>query len=191
MSPKIIFFLGRPGSGKGTQIKHFADKTGFEVIKTGDLLRERAEENDFIGQKIRETLLSGKLIPTPLVFLLWMPTLMKFREEGVRGVVFDGNPRKLYEGRMLEELFEMFGWDEVMVLYLEISEDEVHKRLVKRGRDDDNKKEIEERLNWFREDVGPVVDYYSEKELLVRINGEQSVEEVEKEIEEKTKSFLK
>lgn len=191
MAPKIVFFLGRPGSGKGTQIKLLAEKTDFEVINTGDLLRERAEKDDFIGKKIKETLLNGRLIPTPLVFLLWMPVLLGFREKGVKGVIFDGNPRKLYEGCMLEELFEMFGWDEVMVLYLEISEDEVHKRLEKRGRDDDNKKEIEERLKWFREDVEPVVKYYFEKGMLLKINGEQSVEKVRKEIEEKTKSFLK
>ena len=185
MQPKIIFFIGRPGSGKGTQIDFLAKKTGFEVIKTGELLRKRAEEEDFISKKITETLSKGGLIPTPLVFLLWMPRLIKFREKGVEGVIFDGNPRKLYEAYMLEELFEMFEWKDVYTLHLKISEEEAYKRLAKRGRSDDNKEDIKERLTWFREEVEPVIDYYKEKNFLIEIDGEQSVEEVKKAIEDK------
>ncbi len=190
MIPKVIFFLGRPGSGKGTQVKLLIEKTGLYPISGGDLLRKRAEEDDFIGQKIREILSEGGLIPTPIVFSLWMPLLLELKEKGVKGVVFEGNPRKICEAYMLEELFEMFGWDKPKALYLKISEEEAHKRLEKRGRDDDNKEEIEERLKWFQGNVQPVIDYYSQKRDLIEIKGEQSVKEVEKEVEEKTKSFL-
>lgn len=174
--------MGRPGCGKGTQVKFLKKKTGFEVIKTGELLRKKAQENDFISKKITETLSKGKLIPTPLVFLLWMPKLMSFREKGVRGIIFDGSPRKLYEAYMLEELFEMFEWDDVCAIHIKIDEDEARERLLKRGRSDDNEDDIEERLEWFKDEVGLVIDYYSSKNILLEINGEQTIRKVEEDI---------
>lgn len=190
MSPKILFLIGRPGCGKGTQLDFLIEKTGFDFIKTGAELRKRAKKDDFLGGKIRETLSKGKLIPTPLVFLIWMPLLIEFHKKKVEGIIFDGNPRKLYEARMLEEVFEMFDWREVKVCHIKISEKEAHERLIKRGRSDDVKKEIEERLGWFKEEVEPVIEYFSKKNAVVEINGEQSVEEVRREMEEKLQSFL-
>ncbi len=182
---KVIFFLGKPGSGKGTQIKFLAEKTGFSAINTGELLRKRAKEDDFIGQKIKETLLRGGLIPTPLVFLIWMPILVDFRKKGVEGIIFDNNPRKLYEARMLEELFHMFEWKQVVAVYLKIREKEAYKRLERRKRYDDSKENIKERLRSFKEEVEPVLKYYSEKGKLVEINGEQKIEDVWKDTEKK------
>ncbi len=189
--PKIISVIGRPGCGKGTQIELIAKREGFSTIDTGDMLRQRAKENDFIGKKIKETLERGGLIPTPLVFYLWMPKLIEFHKEGKKGIVFDGNPRKLYEAHMLDEVLEMFGWkDGFRAFYIKISEEEAYRRLEKRKRGDDKKEKIERRLAWFKEEVEPVVEYYREKGLLMEINGERSVEEVDKEIEEKLRVFI-
>ena len=182
---EVIFFLGRPGSGKGTQIKMLEEATGFEVIRTGELLRKKAQENDFLGQKVAEALGQGALIPTPLVFLIWMPMLVSYREKGVRGVIFDGNPRKLYEAKMLEELFEMFGWNKITALHLHISPEEARSRMLKRGRSDDNDDDIAARLSWFKDEVMPVVENYREQEKLVEVNGEQTVEGVWQEIKRK------
>ena len=182
---KIIFFLGRPGSGKGTQIDYLEKSTGFKVIRTGELLRKKATEDDFLGKKTKEALSEGALIPTPLVFLIWMPLLVRFREEGVPGVIFDGNPRKLYEAKMLEELFTMFGWSNLTALHLNISPEEARRRMLARGRQDDNEKEIANRLSWFEEEVMPVVENYNQEGKLIDVNGEQSVEQVWEEIKEK------
>ncbi len=191
MPPVVIFFLGRPGSGKGTQIKQFIKDTGFDVVKTGELLRERAKKEDFIGKKISETLLKGGLIPTPIVFLLWIPLLLNLYEKKTKGVVFDGNPRKLYEAYMLEEVFEMFGWERFVAVHLKISEKEVFKRLKNRKREDDKEEEVKERLRWFKRDVLPVISYFQKKGKLVEINGEQSVEEIRKKLNSKIKRFIK
>jgi adenylate kinase len=189
---KVIFLMGRPGCGKGTQLKYLIEKTGFKVIKTGELLREKAKEDSALGRKTKEVLLEGKLMPTPLVFMLWMPLLAEFHEqEDVKGIVFDGNPRKFYEAKMLEEVFEMFGWDEIKTCYIKISEEESYERLRKRKRMDDTDDEIKERLSWFKDEVEPVIDYFKEKGILVEVNGEQSVEDVWKEIEEKLGDFIK
>jgi adenylate kinase len=191
MSPTVIFFLGRPGSGKGTQITRFAKNNEFAVVETGKILRERAREKDFLGKKIKETLSQGGLIPTPVVFLLWMPILLHFQEKGTKGIIFDGNPRKLYEAYMLEEVFSMFGWKDFFAINLKISEKEALKRLAKRKKEDDEEEKAHERLRWLRKEVMPVVSYFQEKELLIEVNGEQSTEDVEKEIERKIERFKK
>ncbi len=190
MSPKIIFLIGRPGCGKGTQLDFLIKETGFEFIKTGAELRKRAKNEDAIGRRINEALSSGKLIPTPLVFMIWMPLLIDFHEREVEGVVFDGNPRKLYEAKMLEEVFEMFEWDEIVACHIHISEEEAYERLKKRGRSDDTGEDIKERLSWFKDEVEPVIEHFRERGSLVEVNGENSVEGVWEELRAKLKPFL-
>lgn len=182
---KVIFFLGKPGSGKGTQIKYLEENTGYKVIRTGELLRLRSKKEDYIGQKIEECLDKGALIPTPMVFLIWMPLLFDFQENKARGVIFDGNPRKLYEAQMLEEVFDMFDWSDISVIYLNISDQEAHERLSKRKRSDDNKEDIMARLKWFQEEVVPVISYYESKGKLIQIDGERSIEEIKDDISKK------
>jgi adenylate kinase len=190
MPMKVIFLIGRPGCGKGTQLKFLIEKTGFSVVNTGELLREKAKDNDVVGKKVKEVLEKGGLIPTPVVFSLWMPRILDYYEKGERGVIFDGNPRKLYEARLLEELFLMIGAETPKVIYIKISEEESYLRLQKRKREDDNEEDIKERLRWFKKEVLPVIGYYSSKGDLIEINGEQSVEDVFVEIEEKIKEIL-
>ncbi len=182
---KVIFFLGKPGSGKGTQIKYLEQKTGFEVIRTGELLRARAKNKDYMGEKIKKCLDEGGLIPTPVVFLLWMPLLIEFKEKNIQGVIFDNNPRKLYEAKLLGEVFNMFEWSDVSVVYLKISDKEAHKRLSQRKRSDDTEKNIKERLDCFQKEVMPVIDYYEEQKKLIEINGEGTIEGIKEEIHKK------
>lgn len=188
----VISIIGRSGSGKGTQAQILQEKTGFEVIRTGDLLRKRAQETDAVGHTLKETLKRGLLVPTPIVFSLWMPILMRMKNEGlVKGVIFDGNPRKLYEAQMLDEVFEMFDWKERFRAYhLRISDEEAERRLLARGRHDDNPGDIMERLGYFRTEVVPMLEYYKKSGVLVEVNGEQSVEEVHEEIMRGFRDFL-
>ncbi|MGM0439225.1 MAG: adenylate kinase family protein [Patescibacteria group bacterium] len=180
---KLVSFIGRPGCGKGTQAERIIKKTNWEPIYTGKLLRKRAKKDDFMGNKIEEALSEGRLIPTPMVFNIWMPKLIEFKKSGdTDGVLFDGNPRKLYEAKMLEEVFEMFEWPDFTPIHIQISPKESRERLLKRGRADDNEKEIKRRLGWFESDVRPVLDYYAEKGILEVVDGEQTIEEVQKDI---------
>lgn len=190
MKFSILSLLGRPGAGKGTQVELLRGKKKFQIIHTGQLLRKRAKVEDAIGRKLKYVLEHGFLVPTPIVFSLWMPLLIKVKnnESKYQGIIFDGNPRKLYEAKMLDEVFEMFSWTKnFRVCYIHISEQEAIRRLKKRGRYDDHKKEIEERLRWFNTEVKNVLDYYAKRGVLVAIKGEQSQEDVQKEIRAKLK----
>ncbi|MBI2577410.1 MAG: nucleoside monophosphate kinase [Candidatus Wildermuthbacteria bacterium] len=189
---RILSILGRPGAGKGTQIKLLLEQTGFEAIKTGDLLRDRSKKGDAVGDKLRDILDNGLLVPTPIVFSLWMPKLEQIYNEGkVKGIIFDGNPRKLYEAMMLEELCLMFGWAKnFRACYINVHEEEAEKRLLERGRFDDNNKEIQERFSWFNNEVMEVVERYRKMGVLVEVNGTQPVEAVHRDIFGNLGSFL-
>lgn len=185
----FIIILGRPGSGKGTQADLLEKKFGFAHMSTGDLLRKRTKKKDFVGKKLLRIMEEGALVPTPLVFQLWMPFLQAFQKKNTkRGILFDGSPRILYEARMLAEVLDFYEWKgRVKMLNVEISAKEAMARLKKRGRHDDNRKNIEVRLQWYRDEVVPVLRYFKQEGLRIDINGEQSIEDVHKEILKKLK----
>ena len=194
-SDRFLFLsiLGKPGCGKGTQAELLEKKFRFEHISIGALLRKRIKKNDFIAKRLREIMETGGLVPTVSVFQLWMPRLEHLKKQNkFQGVVFDGSPRKLYEAQMLDELLTLYKWDKnFKVLYLVISNKEALRRLQKRGRFDDDKKEILYRLEVFKKEILPVISHYRKRKVLLEINGEQSRENVHREIMKKMKNFTK
>lgn len=176
----ILSVLGKPGSGKGTQIDLLSRNTGYATIRTGQLLRELAEQDSLTGRRVRECLEKGLLIPTPVVFSLWSPRLVEaFEDNRDSGVLFDGNPRKVYEAMMLKEFLGMYGYaDRFFAVHIALTDEEARRRLAARGREDDVFEAIEERLRWFRTDVQPVLDFYNQEGVLYEVNGEQAVEKV-------------
>jgi len=208
-SPLILILLGKSGSGKGTQVDLLKEKYGLNYIGSGELLREREKIDDFMGRKIAEVIDNGGIIPTPVIFNLW---LRKFEElkkkESLNGIVLDGSPRKIKEAYLMDESLEWFEWDKnVKFLLVDISNEEAIKRLGKRKicskcgnivvvptgekldtcskcggelfvRPDDTPEGIKKRLEWFKTEVGPVIDFYKNNNRLTVINGEQPVEAV-------------
>jgi len=214
--PQIFIFLGRAGSGKGTQAELLVKKLDLIYIGSGELLRERAKTEDFTGQKEDETMKSGALVPTTLIFMLWINRLEEIKKTmngNFRGIIFDGSPRQLDEAQLLDEALKWYEWDKnVKVLLIDISRDEAFNRLTKRRickecgklipfvghyktlekcdkcdgelevRSDDTPEAISERLDLFEKEVMPVIDFYEKQGKLVKVDGEQSIEEVHKEI---------
>ncbi len=211
---KIIILLGKSGSGKGTQAAFLKEKFNLEYIGSGDLLRERAKKKDFTGKKITEIFNKGGLIPTPIILKLWLDKIEKLRnKKNLKGIIMDGNPRKILEAYLIDEVFEYYGWDKkVQAILIHISDKEATDRLLKRRvcrdckeiipfvgefkklkkcfkcqgplvyRSDDTKKSVEKRLAWFKKDVEPIVRHYKKKGVLIKINGDQSIERVTKDI---------
>src|SRR3989344_1076045 len=189
----VLIVLGKSGSGKGTQVEKLAEQYGLKIISSGSLLRARAEEKDFVGNRIAGIIDKGGLIPTPIIFHLWLHELEKIREaeNEVKGFIFEGSPRKLYEAYLLDETLWFYNLEKNMrVVHLDITDEEAMKRLLARKRYDDTEAAIRERLQWYKAEVVPAVEYYREKGRLVEINGEQSGEAPHQEIAEKVKDFF-
>lgn len=214
MQPKVYTLLGRAGCGKGTQAKLLTEHFGLFYIGSGELLRERVKQDDFTGKKADRIMDAGELVPTSLIFMLWINHLEELKKrENFKGVVFDGTPRKLMEAFLMEEALNWYEWDKnFKVILIDISREETFNRLTRRRqcakcgqlipyvgaykdlvvcdkcggelvvRQDDNPEAINQRLDLFDQEVMPVVEYFDNKGLLVKVNGEQSIEEVQKEI---------
>ncbi len=188
--PLIIILFGRSGCGKGTQAELLKEKLGLIYLGSGKLLRQKAEAGGYSGKKIGEVLEKGLLIPTSIISHIWMGCLEEIKskeDDGFKGILFDGSPRKLIEAKILEEALEWYDWDKnVKVILLDISREEAVKRLTLRHREiDDTPEAIKERLDFFDKEVAPVIDFYENKGCLIRINGEQSIENIHQEILEK------
>jgi adenylate kinase len=136
MEPKIYTLLGRAGCGKGTQAKLLKDKFGLFYIGSGELLRERAEKKDFTGEKTGQVLSTGNLVPTSLIFMLWINKLEEIKSkqgENFKGIVFDGSPRMLKEEQLLEESLKWYEWDKnFKAILIDLSREEAFNRLTRR-----------------------------------------------------------
>ena len=181
--PQIVILFGRSGSGKGTQAKLLIKEFGFNYLGGGNLLRARAKKNDFNGRKLKKVMESGELAPTHLVFKIWMEEVEKKRDSiNKRGLILDGNPRILIEAQLIDIAFDWYEWSNVKVILLDISHQEAFDRLIKRRRFDDKPEAIRARLDYYKRDVEPVVEYYEKQKRLIRIDGEKSVEDVYQDI---------
>ncbi len=202
----IIILLGPPGSGKGTQADLLQEELDLEYIGSGELLRERKKKNDFTGNKSARVIDKGKRVATPVVFKIWMEKLENFKDQNVKGFLMDGSPRTVKEAKMLEEALDWYEWEDKKVIFIDVSEKESTDRLLHRRicedcgevypyikqykdmekceecggklvtRKDDDEEGIEQRWDWYRKEVEPVVDYYEKKGLLKRIDEIEQVE---------------
>ncbi|MDD5606309.1 MAG: nucleoside monophosphate kinase [Candidatus Pacebacteria bacterium] len=131
---KIIILLGKSGSGKGTQAKLLKEKFNLEYIGSGDLLRKRAQKKDFTGKKILEIFNKGGLIPTPVILKLWLEKIEELKnKKNLRGIIMDGNPRKILEAYLIDEVFTYYEWsNKVKAILVDISDKEATNRLLKR-----------------------------------------------------------
>ena len=188
--PLVFLLIGRSGCGKGTQakllIKHLRDNNLGETlyVYTGEKLRNFAgKEENLAARLAKSKMKAGGLLPSFLAVWLWSGALIEGINEN-NNVIMDGSPRTFLEAMMVDDVMEFYGRSKVVPIFLETSEEWSTQRLLGRGRSDDNLKSIKERLAYFEKDVAPVIDYYEKesKYKLARINGEQSVEAVHREI---------
>lgn len=180
---KNFVFIGRSGSGKGTQCELLAKRfDNIWYISTGELFRKLAKANTVTSRKMEAILKEGGLPLDDLATTLWMHDIAFNVKEGQR-FILDGAPRRLVEAQNLDRFLDFLGWREsTHYLLIDISREEAYKRMMKRGRVDDTPEAINSRLDYFDKIVTETIEYYRSQKRLITINGEQSIEDVHQEI---------
>lgn len=173
--PPIVWVLGGPGSGKGTQCDLIVERLGFTHISSGDLLRAEARSGSDRGRQLNQIMEMGDLVPLETVLRLLEEAMAAARSTS-KGFLVDGFPRDLEQA----DQFEQHIGPCTRILYFEVSDETMRARLLKRGltsgRVDDNEETIQRRIQTFHRASEPVIAAYEDR--CVRINAENTVEEI-------------
>lgn len=177
MDTRTIFFIGKPGCGKGTQAKLLSETTGWRVISAGDQFRALAGEESILGKKVKKEIDSGALAPDWLAMHLYLTSLLNLADES--SVIFDGFCREVSQAELV---VKSLAWlrRPFVVLNIAVSDESVRRRLSLRaetsGRVDDEV--IEERIKEYYAHTEPAIEFFKNKGVLIEINGEQTPEEI-------------
>ena len=171
---KKLLFIGPPGAGKGTQANLFCTKYGLDHLSTGDLLRDEVSSGSDLGIQASEIMNKGELVSDELVL-----SIVEGRLENIKkGWLLDGFPRNVNQANALKTLLEKINPPLEAVISIQIADDVLIKRLLSRGREDDNEEVIVNRLKVYREKTSPLIDLYSKQGLLVEIDGNADIDVV-------------
>ncbi|CCH59918.1 hypothetical protein TBLA_0C01030 [Henningerozyma blattae CBS 6284] len=176
----VIFVLGGPGAGKGTQCTKLVDNYQFVHLSAGDLLRaEQARDGSEVGALIKHYIMEGLIVPQEITIgLLKSAIAENFEKYNKTKFLIDGFPRKMDQAITFEEEIV----PSKFTLFFDCSEEVMLKRLLERGktsgRSDDNIDSIKKRFKTFEETSMPVVEYFESQNKVVKVNCEKSVDEV-------------
>ena len=173
-----IVLLGAPGSGKGTQTDSIIERYGVSTVATGDLLRAEVAAGTDLGQRAKPYMDAGNLVPFDIVLGMIENAVRKLAQSNPKGFMMDGFPRDLPQAEALDKLLDKLGQPLDAVLFIDVDYEEIVKRLLGRGRADDNEDTIRNRLRVFEEKTAPLIDYYTQKGLLHAIKGTGTVEDI-------------
>ncbi len=196
MAGSIVLF-GPPGAGKGTQAGRISELTGKPQVSTGDMLRAAVSQGTQLGHEAKTFMDAGLLVPDSIIIGLISERLKD--EDAVGGVLFDGFPRTIPQAEALAEIVSV-----EVVISMEVPDDSIVERIVGRRMDpqtgeiyhikfkpppegvsmrvvqrkDDTEETVRSRLAAYHEQTAPLADWYSKRGLLMRIDGNGSIEDV-------------
>ncbi|MBD3218725.1 MAG: adenylate kinase [candidate division Zixibacteria bacterium] len=199
----LLVMLGPPGSGKGTQASRLAEKLNLHHLSTGDMLRSAVKNETDLGNKAKEYMEKGDLVPDSLILDMIKETIESDQGEGF---IFDGFPRTIPQAEGLDKMLESVDKKLNSALNLEVSDQEVIKRLSGRyfcpqcqrtynypsnlpktegkcddcgvdlqKRKDDTEEVVKNRLEVYKKQTQPLIDYYKGKSILVNVDGERDI----------------
>lgn len=181
--PKIVFVLGAPGAGKGTQCEKIVENFGYTHLSAGDLLREeRRREGSEYGALIEDNIKNGRIVPVEITCALLENAMNKTTEAtGNNKFLIDGFPRNEdnlqgWTRKMADKVQLLF------VLFFDCSEDQCVQRCLKRGessgRSDDNLESLKKRFNTYLNDTMAIVNHYKKQNLVKTIDAAPAPDEV-------------
>jgi adenylate kinase len=176
-----LILFGPPGSGKGTQSEKLIAKYNLKHLSTGDLLRSEIARKTPLGREAKKFMDKGQLVPDEVV--IGMISSALDANPDAAGFLFDGFPRTAAQAEALDKLLELKNNSINVMLALDVSEEELVKRLVKRGEtsgrtDDNNDHVIRTRILEYHKKTSPVADHYKKANKVVMVKGEGSVEDI-------------
>ncbi len=176
-----IILFGPPGSGKGTQSERLIAKYHLKHLSTGDLLRSEIAAQTVLGMEAKKIMDKGELVPDEVV--IGMINSAVDNNPQAKGFLFDGFPRTKAQSEALDQLLSAKNTAIHVFLSLEVSEEELVKRLSNRGltsgrSDDTNEEVIRARIAEYHKKTSIVADYYQQFDKVVKIKGEGTVEEI-------------
>jgi len=158
-----VVLLGPPGAGKGTQAVRLSEKLGIPQISTGDLFRKHISEGTELGLEAKRYLDAGDLVPAELTNRLVEDRIDQ--PDAAAGFILDGYPRSVAQAEALDEMLRRRGLQLDVVLEFQVAEDELFTRLKGRGRADDTDEVIRNRMQVYREETYPLLEYYRDRNL--------------------------
>jgi adenylate kinase len=206
MAPMYIVMLGPPGAGKGTQAKRLAQELDLVHVSTGDLFRENLKNKTELGKLAQQYMDKGELVPDDVTIRMVEERLS--RPDCEKGAVLDGFPRTTDQAEALDDLLEKFNGGVELVPYIKVPDEVLVERLSGRWmspsgrvyhekynpptvkwiddidgsqlyqREDDKPATVRHRIEVYNEQTAPLIAYYREKDILVEIDGTQSIEDV-------------
>ncbi len=175
-----LILFGPPGSGKGTQSARIAEKYKLVHISTGDIFRREIRNNSTLGLKVQSIMEKGELVPDELLVDILRSALQQAGSPS--GFVFDGFPRTIRQAEDLDKLLGETGENVSLVLALDVDEEEIITRLLKRarqeGRKDDTEEVIRNRMKVYHSQTRPLMNYYDKKGKFRSLHGVGSIDNI-------------
>jgi adenylate kinase len=176
-----IILFGPPGSGKGTQSEKLIEKYGLVHLSTGDLLRKERHLKTPLGIEAQQFVDKGQLVPDEVVIGMISSALDENSQ--ARGFLFDGFPRTVAQAEALDKLLELKKSEIGLVLFLDVNEEELIKRLVHRGKTSGRSDDADENIQRKRQDVYknetlPVAAHYSKAKKVVNVDGIGGIDDI-------------
>jgi len=168
--------MGPPGAGKGTQAQKLAQLCQIPHIATGDIIRNEVAQGTPLGKQAKSYQEQGELVPNGLI--LDMVRVRLSQPDATKGWILDGFPRTVPQAVFLDKLLETIHQKFDFVIDLEVPDDVILTRLLARGRQDDTKEIILHRLDVYRQQTAPLIDFYSQRKQLISVQGDQPMEAV-------------
>jgi adenylate kinase len=176
-----LILFGPPGSGKGTQSEKIVEKFGLIHLSTGNLLRQEISDKTPLGLQAKNFMDKGQLVPDEVVIGMIDTCLEKHAD--ARGFLFDGFPRTVAQAEALDRLLALKKTSINKVIALDVVEEELVKRLLKRGEtsgrsDDTNEDVIRKRFAVYKDETAPVADYYKQQDKFETIQGIGTIDDI-------------